>query len=120
MPTFRTYGYGLFYGYTTLNISHNSLLSILVDFGFLGLLYYAAIVIILLKAIASYKTFPQAGFMGRGLILSLIAAALAFLINSLTFEIRLFTFVSSFFWVTLGLMKTAIHLNHKQYSASKF
>lgn len=114
MPTFRSYGYLLFFGYITRNISHNSLLSLLVDFGVFALMYYAAIVVILLRVILYYRKFPPTSFLSRGLALSLILAALAFLVNSLTFEIRLFTFVSSFFWATLGLTKVAMRLNEER------
>jgi len=103
MPAFKVYDTGV--------ISHNTVLSMFVDFGLFALLYFGAIGVILFRAISGYRRFPGRSFLNRGLVLSLGSAALAFLINAGTFENRLFIFVSAFFWVTLGLIKVAIRLN---------
>ena len=103
MPTFKIYDTGI--------ISHNTALSMFVDFGMFALLYFGAIGAILFRAISNYRKFPARAFLNRGLVLSLGSAALAFLINALTFENRLFIFINALFWVTLGLIKVAIRLN---------
>jgi hypothetical protein len=106
MPTFATYNLGI--------ISHNTMLSMLVDFGLFSLLYFGAIGIILFRGISAYKTFPPRSFLGRGLLVSLGSVALAFLVNALTFENRIFPFVSALFWVALGLIKAAIRINEER------
>ena len=106
MPNFLVYNRGI--------ISHNTIISMFVDFGIFALLYFGAVGIILFRAISNYKAFPERSFLGRGLLLSLGSAALAFLVNALTFENRLFFFVSGLFWVTLGLIKAAIRMNEER------
>ena len=119
MPEFVRYNvktlyYDKGFSYTQDIISHNTALSMFVDFGMFALLYFGAIGVILFKAMIHYKFFPPQSFVGRGLLLSLGGAALAFLVNALTFENRLFMFLGAFFWVTLGLIKVAIRLNEER------
>lgn len=121
LPSFTVYRYGAvseWGNYTTSLISHNTLLSMLVDFGIFALLYFGATGIILLKAVIHYRKFPEGVFLGQGLILSLGGAALVFLINALTFENRLFIYVNSLFWVTLGLIRVAIRLKAQRVDAA--
>ncbi len=121
LPNFETYVMTTLYydtgSYDVMIISHNTLLSMFVDFGLFALLFIGAISVILYKAILNFARFPVNTFLGQGLLLALGSSVLAFLINALTFENRVFIFINAFAWMTLGLIKVAIRLNAERLAA---
>ena len=106
-PVLNTYYFSTAYNYnssfTYSTISHNSLMSMLVDLGLISIFYYLPILIILIKALIKIITLKME-VDRKMLFLSLFCSALAFLIQSLTFEARLFEGAGIFFWVILGFI----------------
>jgi len=86
------------------SISHNMYMSVLLDFGLLGLLYFAAIAVILWRSVRLYRWLPHGAFVGRELVVALWAAVAAFAINAATIETRLFASMNTLFWLTLALL----------------
>jgi len=90
--------------------SHNTFLSMFVDFGAFALLYYAAIGAILLKAALYYKKFSRHLHPPKEIVALLAIAVLAHLINSATFETRFFVWLNALMWTLLALLNSTIHI----------
>ncbi len=106
-------GYGLqetrFYSSTAIgggeSISHNMYMSTLLDFGLSGVFYFLAIAARVIKGVSAYHRLSPGVFMGRELVMALLAAVAVFLIEAATLETRVFASVNTLFWMTLGLLK---------------
>ncbi len=95
------------WGYHEVTLpSHNTFLSMAVDFGFFALLYYLPIAIILFKSILFARKFRKNQFLS-GILLLLGLSVLAHLVNSATFETRFFIWLNTLSWVLLALMSIA-------------
>jgi O-antigen ligase len=116
--TFRLIDIGSVYTqwnvYARFIISHNFYLSVLVDFGLLSLTLFFPMIMVLIKGFAFYKSGLSNETTTKSLIICLIAAALAYLINVATFEVRLFFVPSALFWVVLGLIINLIKLEENK------
>ena len=87
------------------SISHNMYMSLLIDFGLLGLFYLLAIALILKKSVSTYQRLPSGSLIGKELVVALWAAAAVFFIHALTLETRLFSSINTLFWMSMALLK---------------
>jgi hypothetical protein len=82
------------------------------------LIYFLALGIALWRSLKFYRRLPSGEFLGKELIVALWAAAGVFLIESLTFETRLFTSLNIMFWFILGLLKATERIAREKHERS--
>jgi O-antigen ligase len=98
--------------------SHNTLLNLLAEFGLVGcVLYLTPVVIALRKSLSAYMRLPEGGFCGRNLIVCLWCSALAFIVNALAIELRIYTIIMGLFWLVVALMMRVREINATTASA---
>ncbi len=88
----------------SIAISHNMYLGHLVTFGLPGCTYFAAIVLILVKSIDTFRRLSRERSIGKELIAAMWAAAAAFFISAATLETSLFIYINILFWIVLGAL----------------
>jgi len=85
--------------------SHNNYATIMLEYGFFGILYFGAIFKIILSGFKSYRIGSSRFFLGKELIGALLGSGLVFMIQAVTFETRFFSSITLFYWIILALIR---------------
>jgi O-antigen ligase len=86
-------------------VGHNTPLSIGAELGLVGLGIWAAVILsIIVVSARAWRQLPRSGLLSRGLVFSFWCAGLAWLINSVVIDMRLFGFVNGIFFVWAGVV----------------
>jgi O-antigen ligase len=92
------------------NTSHNTFLTILVEYGSIGLaLFVVPFLVVGGRALAVARRFPDAGW----LLLGCIAALVLYAFAANTLDFRFFSFVPAVPWLLLGLLRRHQSLVHE-------
>ncbi len=92
-------------------VSHFTLLTILVEFGVVGLaLYVVPIFLILKRSVRAARMMPRQGFWSRELVAVIWISIVVFLWTSSTMDMKYFPFALSLFWFLLGALASLTEL----------
>ncbi|MCL5958558.1 MAG: O-antigen ligase family protein [Chloroflexi bacterium] len=85
--------------------SHNTYLNLLADVGLLGFIpYILPLAMVFVQSLVAFRRLPRDSFIGRGLVVSLWCALLAYTINALSVDLRFYSILIGTYWVALSLL----------------
>lgn len=85
--------------------SHNSFLSILVEYGTVGaLIYYGALLAFILRLLAIRKRGPAHDMLGQDFVSLILVFILGHLISIAVYDVRYFTYMNYVFWILIAVV----------------